>query len=46
MAGLKIFAQYIFSRNSPRALDARKFDVNENYKHIRRNGINWYVCEN
>ena len=30
---IEIFAQYIFSRISRRALDARKFDVSENYNH-------------
>ena len=28
---VEIFAQYIFSRISRRPLDARKFDVRENY---------------
>ena len=32
-----IFAQYIFSRISHRALDARKFDVSENYNHNSTN---------
>ena len=41
-----IFAQYIFSRISHRALDARKFDVSEKYYHNRTNRINWYVREN
>ena len=36
-----IFAQCIFSR---RALDARKFDVSENYNRL--NGINWCAREN
>ena len=40
---VEIFAQYIFSR---RALDARKFDVSENYYHNRTNRINWYMREN
>ena len=40
-----ILAQYIFSRISRRALDARKFDVGENYYHNRTNRINWYVRE-
>ena len=30
---------------SRRALDARKFDVRENYYHNRRNRIYWYVRE-
>ena len=37
---VEIFAQYIFSRISRRALDARKFDVSENYYHNRTNRIN------
>ena len=41
-----IFAQYIFSRISCRALDARKFHVNENYYHNRTNRIKWYMREN
>ena len=32
---VEIFAEYIFSRISRRALDARKFDVSENYNHNR-----------
>ena len=43
---VEIFAQYIFSRISDRALDARKFDGSENYYHNRTNRINWYMCEN
>ena len=34
---IEIFAEYIFSRISRRAIDARKFDVSENYNH---NGTN------
>ena len=41
-----IFAQYIFSLISRRALDARKFDVSENYYHNGTNRINLYVGEN
>ena len=40
---IEIFAQYIFSRISPRAVDARKFDVSEMYYHNRRHRINWHV---
>ena len=36
---IEIFAQYIFSRISRRAIDARKFDVSENYNHNRTNRI-------
>ena len=43
---LEIFVQYIFSRISCRPLDARTFDVRENYYHNRSNRINWYVREN
>ena len=43
---VEIFAQYIFSRISRRAIDARKFDVSENYNHNRTNRIKWYVREN
>ena len=32
---VEILAQYIFSRISRMALDARKFDVSENYNHNR-----------
>ena len=41
---VEIFAQYIFSRISRRALDVRKLDVSENDDHIRTNRIKWYVC--
>ena len=41
-----IFAQYILSRISRRALDARKFDVSKSYCHNRTNRINWYVRGN
>ena len=43
---VEIFARYIFSRISPRAIDARKFNVSENYYHNRTNRINWHVREN
>ena len=43
---VEIFAQYIFSRISRRALDVRKFDVSENYYHKRTNRNNWYMREN
>ena len=43
---VEIFAQYIFSRISRRAVDARKVDVSENYNHNRTIRINWYVREN
>ena len=33
----EIFAQYIFLRTLRRALDARKFDVSENFYHNRTN---------
>ena len=38
-----IFAQYIFSRISRWDLDARKFDVSENYNHNRTN-IRKFSC--
>ena len=38
--------QYIFLHISRRALDARKFDVHENYNHNRTNRIKWYVRKN
>ena len=41
-----IFTQYIFSRISRRALDARKFDVSENNYHNRTNRIDRYMREN
>ena len=41
-----IFALYIFSRISHRAIDVRKFDVSENYYHNRTNRINWHMREN
>ena len=43
---VEIFAQNIFSRISRRAVDARKFDVSENYYHNRTDRINWHVREN
>ena len=43
---IDIFAQYIFSRISRMALDARKSDVSENYYHNRTGRINCYVREN
>ena len=36
---VEIFAQYIFLRISRRALDARKFDVSENYNHNNKRTI-------
>ena len=33
---VEFFAQYIFSHISRRNLDARKFDVNDNYNHNRK----------
>ena len=43
---VEIFAQYIFSRISRRALDARKFDVSENYNQNRtnRNNLTARIC--
>ena len=32
---VEIFAHYLFSRISRRALDARKYDVSENKIHIK-----------
>ena len=43
---IEIFMQYIFLRILRWALDARKFDVSENYYHNRTNRINWYMREN
>ena len=43
---VEIFAQYITSRISRRAIDTRKFDVSENYNQNRTNRIKWYVREN
>ena len=43
---VEILAKYIFTLNSRRAIDARKFDVSENYNHNRTNRIKWYVREN
>ena len=43
---VEFFAQDMFSRNSRRALDMRKFDVSKNYYHNKTNRINWYVREN
>ena len=43
---VEIFAQYIFSRISRRAVDERKFDVSVNYYHSRTDRINWHVREN
>ena len=40
------FAQYIFSRISHRALDARKIDVSENYNHNRTNRNKQHMPEN
>ena len=38
---VEIFAQYLFSHISRRAVDARKYDVSENKIHYRLNGINY-----
>ena len=38
---VETFAQYIFSRISRRALDARKYDVSENINHYKLNGIKY-----
>ena len=43
---IEIFAQYIFSRISRSALDARKYDVSEKMKHYRSNRINYEIREN
>ena len=43
---VEIFAQYIFSRISRSALDARKYDVSEKMKHYRSNRINYKMHEN
>ena len=43
---VEIFAQYIFSIISRRALDARTFDVSENYNHNRTNRNKQHMCEN
>ena len=43
---VEIFAQYIFLRISRRALDARKFDVSENYNHNRTNRNKQLMREN
>ena len=43
---VEIFAQYIFSRISRMALDARKFDVRENYNHNRTNRNKQHMREN
>ena len=43
---VEIFAQYIISRISRTAVDARKFDVSENYYHNRTDRIKWHVREN
>ena len=40
-----VFAQYVFSRISRKALDAIQFDVSEDYYHKGTNRINWYLCE-
>ena len=42
---VEIFARYIFSFISRKAVEARKFDVSENYYHNRTNRINWHVRE-
>ena len=38
--------RYMFSLDSRRAIDARKFDVSENYHHNGTKRINWHVGEN
>ena len=43
---VEIFAQYIFSRISRSALDARKYDVIVKMKHYRSNRINYKMREN
>ena len=43
---VEIFAQYIFSCISRMALDARKFDVSENYNHNRTNRNKQHMREN
>ena len=43
---VEIFAQYIFSRISRRALDARKFNVSENYNQNRTNRNKQHMREN
>ena len=43
---VEIFAQYIFSRISRRASDARKFDVSENHYHKRTNRNKQHMREN
>ena len=43
---VEIFTQYIFSRISRSALDARKYDVSEKMKHYRSNRINYKMREN
>ena len=43
---VEIFAQYIFSRISRSALDARKYDVSEKMKRYRSNRINYKMREN
>ena len=42
---VEIFVQYIFSRISRSALDARKYDVCEKMKHYRSNRINYKMRE-
>ena len=41
----EIFGQYIFSCITCGGLDARKFDLGENYNHNITNRIKWYVSE-
>ena len=43
---VEIFAHYIFSRISRRALDGRKFDVCENYNYNRTNRNKQHMREN
>ena len=40
---IDIFARYIFSFITRRAVDAQKIDVSENYYHNGTNRINWHV---
>ena len=43
---IEICAQYIFSCILRRALDARKYDVSENYNHNRTNRNKQHMREN
>ena len=42
----EVFAQYIFSCISHRALDAQRYDVSENVNHYGLNEINYKMREN